>query len=193
MSSTVDKKIIDKKRQDNVELCKMFNEETDKLRTLQNQGALAYDHLTSSFMYENKYRYKRLTDINGDENDGKARPRRHLQNRDDKEEVDNNYRRMKREAPKSPADVFGVIVEAATTPRINVQDQARVENLVEKFYDDMSESKGKHVKYRKKTLETTTTKAPVNMLLFFKPFSIKLIHLILPLTIPLNVDTINWK
>lgn len=164
----MDKKIIDQKRQDNVDLCKMFNEEHERLKNV--EGPPAYDHLTSSFQYENKFRYKRDIDTHayfpGDANDGKARPKRYMQDRDDREEVDNNPRRGKREVPiKSPEYDFNVKVESATTSRLNLVDQARVENLVQKLYDDMSESKGKNIKYRKKTLETTTmTKAPVIML-----------------------------
>lgn len=164
---TVDKSIINKKRQDTVELCKMFNQENDKLRNmglLNEEGEPVFDHLTSSFMYENKLRYKRHVDFNEefpeDATDIKVRQKRDLQSRDDREEVDNEYRRMKREAPNA-ADVVNVI--AATTSRLNLADQARVEDLVEKMYDDMSESKGTHVKYRKKALETTTTQAPVNI------------------------------
>lgn len=144
----------------------MFNAEKEKLRNFEEPPA--FDHLTSSFMYENKFRYKRHIqgDFPDDANDGKARPKRHMQERDDREEVDNNRRRGKREvAIKSPKIDFNVKVDAATTSRLNLADQARVESLVEKLYDDMSESKGKHIKYRKKTLETTTLSvAPVIML-----------------------------
>lgn len=161
--STVDKKIIDQRRQDNVELCKMFNEEHAKLRNVEEPPA--HDHLSLSFMYENKFRYRRRAtqeDLPGDDNDGKTRPKRHLQDRDDREEVDRNARRGKREVSlKSPEYNFDVKGDVATTSRLNLADQARIENLVEKLYDDMSETKGKNIKYRKKTLKTTTMDAPV--------------------------------
>lgn len=162
--STVDKKIIDQKRQDNVDLCKMFNEERGTFSNV--EAPPAYDHLTSSFMYENKFRYRRhigtQEDFPGDANGGKARPKRHLQDRDDREDVDNNPRRGKREVSLRSLDYdFKVKGEAASTSRLNLVDQARVENLVEKLYDDMSEINGKNIKYRKKILETTTSEAPV--------------------------------
>lgn len=151
----------------------MFNEEHSRLKNI--DGPPAYDHLTSSFMYENKFRYRREIDIQEDfpvdANGGKARPKRHMQERDDREEVDSNRRRGKREvAIKSPEYDFNMKADTATTSRLNLADQARVENLVEKLYDDMSEIKGRPVKYRKKMLETTTKHAPVTML-SFKPLS----------------------
>ncbi|XP_072934724.1 uncharacterized protein [Epargyreus clarus] len=95
----VDNKLIERKRQDTLEMCRMFNEE-NKLESLKS-----YDVRNQNFAH--------------------------------------NHRRIKRDLKPENSS-------------FNFEEARRVENIVDKLYDDMAEN-GIRVTYRQRDLRTTTT------------------------------------
>ncbi|CAH2052373.1 unnamed protein product, partial [Iphiclides podalirius] len=108
----LDSKLIQRKRQDTVDMCRIFNEETARLEQLNNA---------------------RKSNRNRNINNSEAP----------------NHRRMKRNV-NSPY------------PGLKDDDKRRIENIVDKLYDDM-EGNGQKVTYRQRRFSTMTTeKAVVN-------------------------------
>nr|XP_049699016.1 uncharacterized protein LOC110375608 isoform X1 [Helicoverpa armigera] len=115
----LDKKMIERKRQDTREMCKIFNSQQSKIK------------LIASSLPHGKY--------------DKAR-----QELKEKKEIEKQkMRRVKRDA------------EMVVTPVMKADDDKRVEDIVDRLYDDLLE-KGQNISYRKRAPKTEETISTVN-------------------------------
>lgn len=119
-----------------MDMCRIFTEENNKMK---------HNHaprIIKSYRPEKqKTRYKR--DINENNSSDKNRYKRDVyQNNNEKE-----YKRGNEDSLTNQRYKRGATMKYAVNPALNPEDARRVENIVDRLYDDMEE-KGERVTYR---------------------------------------------
>ncbi|KPJ11612.1 Astacin-like metalloendopeptidase [Papilio machaon] len=179
----LDKKLIQRKRQDTLDMCRIFNEETARLeqynsvkkfktnedhskqhiRTKRN-----VDSLNPTVKVEDIRRVEGIVDKLYDDMDGNGkvtyRQRRFDTTTTDKTELEffqtfQTFKKFKTNEDHSKQHIRTKRNVDSLNPTVKVEDIRRVEGIVDKLYDDM-DGNGK-VTYRQRRFDTTTTDKPL--------------------------------